>query len=91
MPESHFGLSQRLDASMDLLKRQAYAPTSMRGMISPTEYVVHHSWYCCTRSKMAIQLEYPSLVQIMEPQIVSECLRFCIAKLPLLFLPPETS
>ena len=40
---------------------------------------------------MAIQLEYPNLVQIMEPQIVSECLRFCIVELSLLFLPRETS
>ena len=29
--------------------------------------------------------------KIMEPQIVSECLRFCIAELSLLLLPPETS
>ena len=42
-------------------------------------------------SKMPIQFESPYLVQIMEPQIVSECLRFCIAELSLLFLPPETS
>ena len=27
--------------------------------------------------KMAIQLEYPHLVQIMEPRTVPECLRFC--------------
>ena len=29
-------------------------------------------------SKIAIPLEYPHLVQIMEPQIVSECLRFVL-------------
>ena len=30
---------------------------------------------------MAIQLEYPPLVQIMEAQIVAEWLRFCIAEI----------
>ena len=44
----------------------------------------------CYSSKMAIQLEYHHLLQIMEPQIVSECLRFCIVEKPLLFR-PETS
>ena len=40
---------------------------------------------------MAIQLEYPHLAKIMEPQIVSECLKFCITERLILFLAPETS
>ena len=42
-------------------------------------------------TKMTIQLEYPHLVQIMGPPVVSECLRFCIAERLLLFLPKIVS
>ena len=34
---------------------------------------------------------YPHLVQIMEPQIVSECLRFGTAEVTLLFFASEAS
>ena len=67
----------------DLLCQQNSLPYS--------RYIDHTVRVSGPSSKMAIQLKYPNLIQIMEPQIVSECLRFCIAELSRLFLPPETS
>ena len=63
----------------------------LRAAELPSHFTMHSFRVGGSLSKMAIQLEYPHLIQITEPQIVSECLRFCIAERSLLFFAPETS